>query len=288
MSPWKPMRRILGKCMFTYKNVQSVSFSVMSDSLWPHGLMDCSLPDSSAHGIFQESTLEWVAIPFSRGSSWPRDWTLALQFIELVSCIASRVFTLWASREAQECSNHHTLELISQANKVMLKIPQVMLQQYMNQELPDVPVGFRNSRGTRDQIAKSAGSEKKREFQKKNIYFCFTDYTKAFDLCGSQHTWKILKEMEIPGHLTCLLRILYAGQEAIVRTGHGTMDWFKIWKEVRQDCILSPCLLNLYAEYIMRNAGLEESQIRIKIVWRNINNLWYADDTIIMGEAKRN
>ena len=127
MSPWKPIRRLLGKCMFTYKNVQSASFSVMSDSLWPHGLMDCSLPESSAHGIFQESTLEWVAIPFSRGSSWPRDWTLALQFTELVSCIASRVFTLWASREAQECSNHRTLERISQANKVMLKIP----QQYM-------------------------------------------------------------------------------------------------------------------------------------------------------------
>ena len=99
MSPWKSMRRILGKHMFTYKNVQSVSLSVVSDSLRPHGLMDCSPPDSSVHGILQESTLEWVAIPFSRGSSPPRDWTR-------VSCIASRVFTLWATREAQECSNH--------------------------------------------------------------------------------------------------------------------------------------------------------------------------------------
>ena len=143
MSPWKSMWRIVGKHIFTYKNVQSVSLSVVFDSLQPHGLMDCSPTDSSVHGILQESTLEWVAIPFSRGSSRPRDWTR-------VSCIASRVFTLWATREAQECSNHHTLVLISQANKVMLKIPQAMLQKYMNQELPDVQAGFRKGRGTRD------------------------------------------------------------------------------------------------------------------------------------------
>ena len=113
--------------------------------------------------------------------------------------------------------------------------------------------------------------EKAREFQK-NIYFCFTDYAKAFDCVDHNKLWKILKEMGTPDHLTCLLRNLYAGQEATVRTGHGT-DWFQIGKGVRQDCTLSPCLFNLYAEYIMRNAGLEEAQARIKIARGNINNL---------------
>ena len=155
----------------------------------------------------------------------------------------------------------------------MLKILQARLQQYVNCEFTDIQAGFRKGRGTRDQIANIHWiKEKARGFQK-NIYFCFIDYAKAFDLCGSQYTWKILKEMGIPDHLTCLLRNLYAGQEETVRTSHGTTDWFKIWKEVRQDCIWSPCLFNLYAEFIMRNAGLEESQARIKIVWRNISNL---------------
>ena len=112
--------------------------------------------------------------------------------------------------------------------------------------------------------------EKAREFQK-NIYFCIIDYAKAFD-CVNNQLWKILKEMGIPDHLTCLLRNLYAGQEATVRTGHGTTDWFQIGKGVCQGCILSPCLFNLYAEYIMRNTGLEEAQARIKIAGRNINN----------------
>ena len=127
--------------------------------------------------------------------------------------------------------------------------------------------------------------EKAREFQK-NTYFCFIDYTKAFDCVDDNKLWKILKEMGIPDHLTCLLRNLYAGQEARVRTSHGTTDWFQIGKGVCQDCILLPCLFNLYAEYIMRNAGLEETQAGIKISRRNINNLRHVDDTTLMAESK--
>ena len=127
--------------------------------------------------------------------------------------------------------------------------------------------------------------EKAREFQE-NIYFCFNDYTKAFDSVDHHKLWEILKEMGIPDHLTCLLRNLYAGQEVTVRTGHGTTDWFQIGKGVCQGCILSPCLFKLYAEYIMRNAGLEEAQAGIKTAGRNINNLKYADDTTLMAESK--
>ena len=154
----------------------------------------------------------------------------------------------------------------------MLKILQARLQQYVNRELPDVQAGFRKGRGTRDQIVNNRWiMEKAREFQK-NIYFCFIDYAKAFDCVDHNKLWKTLKEIGIPDYLTCLLRNLYAGQEAAVRTGHGTTDWFQIEKGV-QGCILSPCLFNLYAEYIMRNAGLEETQAGIKIAGRNINNL---------------
>ena len=131
----------------------------------------------------------------------------------------------------------------------------------------------------------SAGSLKKQEFLK-NIYFCFIDYAKAFDCVGHHKLWKILKDMGMPDHLTCLLRNLYAGQEATVRTGHGTTDWFQIGKGVCQGCILSPCLFNLYAEYILRNAGLDEAQAAIKIAGRNINNLRYADDTTLMAESE--
>ena len=127
--------------------------------------------------------------------------------------------------------------------------------------------------------------ENAREFQK-NIYLCFIDYAKAFDCVDHNKLWKILKEMGIPDHLICLLRNLYAAQEATVRTGHGTTDWFQIGKGVCQGCILSPCLFNLYAEYIMRNAWLEETQAGIKIARRNINNLRYADDTSLMAEIK--
>ena len=152
--------------------------------------------------------------------------------------------------------------------------------------LKNVQAGFRKGRGTRDQIANIHWIiEKAREFQK-NIYFCFIDYAKAFDCVDHNKLWKILKEMGIPDHLTCLLRNLYAGQEATVRTGHGTTDWFQIRKGVHQVCILSPCSFNLYAEYIMRNAGLEETQAGIKIARRNINNLRYADDTTLMAESE--
>ena len=155
----------------------------------------------------------------------------------------------------------------------MLKILQARLQQYMNHELPDVQAGFRKGRGTRDQIANIRWiMEKGKEFQKKNIYFCFIDYAKAFDCVDHNQLWKILKDMGIPDHLTCPLRNLYAGQEATVRTGYGTTDWLQKGKGVRQGCILSPCLFNLYAEYIMRNAGLEQAQAGIKIARRNISN----------------
>ena len=160
---------------------------------------------------------------------------------------------------AKECSDYHTTALISHASKVMLKILRARLQQYMNQELPDVHAGFKKGRGTRDQIANTQWIiEKIREFQE-NIYFCFTDYAKAFDCVDHNKLWKILQEMGIPDHVTCLLRNLYAGKEATVRTKHGTTDWFQMGKGVRQGCKLSSCLCNLYAEYIMRNAGLEEA-----------------------------
>ena len=143
----------------------------------------------------------------------------------------------------------------------MLKILQARLQQYVNRELPHVQDGFRKGRGTTYQIANICWIiEKAREFQK-NIYFCFIDYAKAFDRVGHNKLWKILKEMGIQYHLTCLMRNLYAGQEKTVRTGHGTTDWFQIGKGVRQGCILSPCLFNFYAEYIIRNVGLDEAKL---------------------------
>ena len=168
----------------------------------------------------------------------------------------------------------------------MLKILQIRLQQYVNRELPDVQAGFRKGRGTRDQIASIHWiTGKAREIQK-NTCFCFIDYAKAFDCVDHNKLWKILKKMGIADHLTCLLGNLCAGQEATVRTGHGATDWFQIRKGVLQGCILLPCLFNLYAEYIMRNAGLEEAQAGIKIARRNINNLRYADDTTLMAESK--
>ena len=168
----------------------------------------------------------------------------------------------------------------------MLKILQARLQLYMNHELPDVQAGFRKGRGTRDQIANIRWIIKNsREFQK-NIYFYFIDYAKAFDSVGHNKLWKILKEMGIPDHLICLLRNLYVGQEATVRTGHGATDHFQIGKGERQGCILSVCLFNLYTEYITRNAGLEEAQARIKIARRNINNLRSEDDTTLMAESE--
>ena len=170
---------------------------------------------------------------------------------------------------AKECSNYLTIALISHTSKVMLKILQTRLQQYVNRELPDVQAGFRKSRGTRGQIANICWiMEKAREFQK-NIYFCFIDYARAFDCVDHIKVWKILKEMRIPDQLTCLLKNLYASQEATVRTGHGTTDWFQIGKGVHQGYILSACRFNLCAKYIMGNARLDEAQAGIKTAERN-------------------
>ena len=148
----------------------------------------------------------------------------------------------------------------------MPKILQAWLQQYVNCEFPDVQAGFRKGRRTRDQITNIHWiMEKPREFQK-NIYFCFIDYAKAFDCVDHSKLWKILKELGIPDHLTCLLRNLYAGQEATVRTGYATTDWFQIGTGVYKGCKLPPCLFNLYAEYIMRNAGLEEAKLTSRLL----------------------
>ena len=165
----------------------------------------------------------------------------------------------------------------------MLKILQARLQQYVNRELPDVQAGFRKGRGTRDQIANILWIMKKQESSRKTSISALLTMPKPLTCVDHKKLWKILKEMGIPDYVTCLLRNLYAGQEATVRTGYGTTDWFQTGKGVRQGCILSPCLFNLYAEYIMRNAGLEEAQAGTKIAGRNINNLRYADDTTLMA-----
>ena len=176
--------------------------------------------------------------------------------------------------------------LISYASKVMLKMFQAGLQQHMNKELPDVQAGFWKGRGTRDQIANIRWIiEKVKEFQKRSLLL-LPNYAKDFDCVDHNKLWRILKEMGIPDHPTCVLRNLYAGQKATVRTRHGKTDWFKIGKGVCQVCILSPCLLNLYAEYIMRNAGLDGAQAGVKTGGKNTNNLRYADDTTLMAESK--
>ena len=167
-------------------------------------------------------------------------------------------------KNAQTTTQLHSSPTLAKQFKIL----QARLQKYMNHELPDVQAGFRKGRGTRDQIANIHWIiEKVREFQR-NIYFCFIDYAKAFDCVDHNKLWKIL-QMGTPDHLTYLLRNVYAGQEATVRTGHGTTDWFQIRKGVHQGCILSSCLFNLYTEYIMRNAGLDETQAGIKIARRN-------------------
>ena len=168
----------------------------------------------------------------------------------------------------------------------MLKILQVRLHQYVNRDITNVQAGFGKGRGTRDQIANICWLiEKAREFQK-NIYFCFIVYAKAFDCFKHSKLWKILKEMGIPDQLTCLQRNLYEDQEATVRSGHRATDWFQIGKGVCQGCILSCCLFNLCAEYIMQNARPDEALAGIKTAGRNINNLRYADDTTLMAESK--
>ena len=170
---------------------------------------------------------------------WPQDWKWSV-FIPIPK-----------KSNDKEYSNYHTIALFSHTSKVMLKILQARLQQCRNCELPDIQAGFRKGRGTRDRIANICWIIKKARNFQKNIYFCFIDYAKAFDCVDYNKIWKTLKEMGIPDHLTCLLRNLYAGQEATVITGHGKTDWFQTGKGVRQGCILSPCLFNLDAEYIM-------------------------------------
>ena len=183
---------------------------------------------------------------------WPQNWKRSV-FIPISK-----------KGNAKECSHYCTIAHISHASKVMLKILQTRLEQYVNHELL-------RSRETRDQIANICWiMEKSKRVPEKNIYFCFIDYAKAFDCVNHNKLWKIMREMGIPDHLTCLFRNLYAGQEATVKTRHGTTDWFQIGKGVCQGCILSPCLFNFYAEYIIRNAGLEETQTGIKIAGRNI------------------
>ena len=204
---------------------------------------------------------------------WPQNWKMSV-FISIPK-----------KGNAKECSNYRSIALIWHASKVMLKILQVMLQQYVNWELAGVQAGFRKGRGTRDQIANLHWIiERAREFQK-NIYFCFIDYAKAFDYVDHNILWKILKETGIPDHLACLLWNLYAGQKATVKTGHGQWTGSKLGKEYVKAVYLSSCLFNLYAEYIMWNARLDEAQAEIMITRRNINNLRYADDTTLMAES---
>ena len=182
---------------------------------------------------------------------WPQDWKRSV-FIPIPK-----------KGNAKEGSNYCTTALISHASKVMLKILQARLQQYMNHELPDVQAGIGKSRGTRNQIANICWIIETVRIPKKHLFLV---YWLCQSLCVDHNKlWKILKEMGIPDHLTCLLKSLYVGQEATVRTGHGTTDWFQIGKGVHQGCILSPCLFNLYAEYIMRNAGLEETQAESRL-----------------------
>ena len=235
--------------------------------------------DGISAELFQILKDEAVKVLYSteqvwKTQQWPQGWKRS-------------VFILIPKKgNAKECSNYHTIALISHSSTIMLKILQARLQQYVNRELPDVQAGFRKGRETGDQIANICWAiNKAREFQK-NIYFCFIDYAKAFDYMDHNKLWKILKEMGIRDHLTYLLINLYADQEGTIRTKHGTMDWFQIWKGICQGYILSPCLFNLWAEYIMRNVGLDETQAEVKIARRNINNLRYANDTTLMAESK--
>ena len=175
-------------------------------------------------------------------------------------------FSFQSQRKAipKNAHTYGTIARISHSSKVTLKILQARLKQYVNWELVDVQAGFRKGRGTRDQIPNIHWIiEKAREYQKNN-YFCFIDYVQAFDCVDHNKLWKILKEMGIPDHLTCLLRNLYAGQRATVRTGHGTPDWFQIGK-VHQGWILSPCLFNLYAEYIMKTLGWKKQKLESRL-----------------------
>ena len=186
---------------------------------------------------------------------------------------------------AKEFWYYHSIALTSHTSKVMLKILQAST--IREPWTSDVQAGFRKG-GERSNCQHPLDHRKNKRVPEKNLYFCLIDYAKAFDCEDHHKLWRILQEMGVPDHLTCLLRNLYAGQEATVRTGHGTTDWFQIGKGVHQGCILSPCLFNLYEEYIMGNAALDEAQAGIKIARRNINNLRYADDSTLMIESEKN
>ena len=192
------------------------------------------------------------------------------------SAVAARLekVSFHSSPKERQCQRTFKLQhncTHSHASKIMLKILQARLKQCMNHQLPVIQAKFRKGRGTKDQIANISWiTEKAREFQK-IIYFCFIDYAKAFHCVNHNKLWKILQEMGIPDHLTCLLRNLYACERATGRPGHGTTDWFQNGKGVHQGSIFSPCLFNLYAQYIMQNAGLDEAQFVIEIARRNIN-----------------
>ena len=205
---------------------------------------------------------------------WAQDWK------------ESVVIPISKKGNAKECSHCCTLAFISHTSKVMFKILQDRLQQYVNCEIPDVQAECSKGRGTRDLNVNILWVIKKaREFQKISTSALLT-MPKPLTVWITTNLWNILQEMEIPDHLTCLLRNLYAGQEATVRTRHGKTDWFQIGKGVYQGCILSPYLFNLYAEYITQSAKLDEAQAGIKIAGRNINNLRYADDTTLLAESE--
>jgi exonuclease III len=204
---------------------------------------------------------------------WPQDWKTSI-FIPIPK-----------NGNAKDCSNYRTIALISHASKIMLKIIQRRLEPFLEREMPVTQAGFRKGRGTRDQIANLRWlMEKAREYQKE-FYLCFIDYSKAFDCVDHEKLWSVLLEMGVPKHLIILMKNLYTDQQASVKTDYGNTNWFNIGKGVRQGCILSPYLFNLYAEHIMRKAGIDEAAGGIKIGGRNINNLRYADDTTILAET---
>ena len=216
--------------------------------------------------------LHWVCQQIWKTQQWPQAWKRSV-FIPIPK-----------KGNAKECSNYCTIALISHASKCS-KFSKPGFNSIWTVNFQTFKLDLEKAEAS-DQIANICWIIKKASQFQKNIYFCFIDYTKTSDCVDHNKLWKILKEMWIPDHWTCLLRNLYASQEATVRTGHGTTVWFQIGKGVRQGCILSPYLFNLYAEYIMRNAGLDEAQAGIKTARRNINNLRYADDTTLTAESE--
>ena len=207
-----------------------------------------------------------------KSHQWPQDWKMSV-FIPVPK-----------KGNARECLNHHTIALISRASKVISKFSKLGFNSTWTENSQMFKLDLEKQKNQRPNCQHLLDHRKRKEFQK-NIYFCFIDYAKSLTVWITTN-WKILQEMRIPNHFTYLLRNLYAGQEATVRTGHGTIDWFQIGKGVCQGCALSPRLFNSYAEYIMRNARLDEVQDGIKIAGRNISNLRHADDTIFMAESK--